>query len=130
MLADSVASQVLAALREHGPMMRIDICLLLGFDISDWGISSALCHLRSTKTKMGHRRRRQVYIKAWDTGDADGASRRYIRAVYAAGAFTDAEKPKARTATERGTEAKRRKRAESEAVRHIPNSVFALARMA
>ena len=44
MHAESVASQVLAILRKDGPMMRMDICLLLDRDINDWSVSEALTH--------------------------------------------------------------------------------------
>ncbi len=130
MQAESVASQVLAILRKNGPMMRMDICLLLGRDINDWSVSEALTRMRGQKTRLGHRRRKLVYIKSWDTGDVLGESRHYPRPVYAPGNLPDADKPKPMTSAERSADYKRRRTEAAQRLAATPNSVFALARLA
>ena len=80
-----VSAQVLALLRDVGPMSRSEICAHLGRDKD--GVSSVVSRLGRASIKWPKR----IYVQAY-VFDQEG-ERRYPRAVYALGDRPDARKP-------------------------------------
>jgi hypothetical protein len=118
----SVSSQIVALLREHGPMTRLALGgLIPGVGLNT--LSTAVTYLAKDRTKYGGRKVKRVYIKRWDVDDALGDSRVYPRPVYAAGNRPNAPKPAPKSQTERNKARWAKKRIG----RGVPNSVFALA---
>ena len=118
----SVPSQILALLREHGPMTRLALSDLLP-GVSRCTLTKDIGYLRTAKTKYGGRKPKRVFIIRWDVDDALGESMVYPRPVYALGNRPDAPKPPPKTQAERRLAVIAKKRIG----RGVPNSVFALA---
>lgn len=110
----AIVELILLALRENGPMTRVEIERELGVDRR--AVSPVLSRM-AKPTKTGPKR---LFVSAYVLDDKDGSSRRYPRAVFDVGDRPDAKKPKSDMA------ANKRRYIEKQKGRILMNSVFNL----
>lgn len=122
----SVASRVVALLREHGPMTRFKLDGLLP-GVEKRVIARTVATLARPVSRRGNAVPKRVYIRHWERDDELGDSRRYLRPVYAAGNRPDAPRPPPLTQNEYGSRRWAKHIAPKRAAKALPNSVFALA---
>ena len=87
----NLTDQALAALREHGPMTRVEIERELGIVDGSQHLAQIMCRLLKPVQRGPEPGKKRVHICRWTREDDVG--RRYLRPVYKIGHRPDAPKP-------------------------------------
>lgn len=131
MHAGHVPLRIINMLRDHGPLCTNQIASRMPGETYH-RVATAVSQLLGTGESDGTKgyAARRIHVAKYERSDLDGASTVRLRAFYAAGNREDAEKPALITSQD----CKRKRQARADEVRQVasrvPNSVFALARLA
>lgn len=131
MHAGHLPLRIINMLRNHGPMCTNQIAMRMPGETYH-RVATAVSQLLGAGESDGTKgyAARRIHVAKYERSDLDGASTVRLRAFYAAGNREDAEKPAVLTSQD----CKLKRKARADEVRRVasrvPNSVFALARLA
>lgn len=131
MHAGHLPLRIINMLRNHGPLCTNQIATRMPGETYH-RVATAVSQLLGDGESDGTRgyAARRIHVAKYERSDLDGASTVRLRAFYAAGNREDAEKPAVLTSQD--CKLKRKARADEvrQVASRVPNSVFALARLA